>query len=258
MNRNNYHYYVSYSSVEVFLKEELNKLREKIDLIDDKILTSILQRAEIVKTISSIKATEGVDILKPGREIDLLENLYSKANTHLDGKSILYIWREIISTITNSVQSSFEIVVADKQGSELGREVRNYYGSKTKQTFDHNSFKVIKEISESKNLIAVLPIENDWWLNSLPMNIYIFSCLPVFENNCLGFLLGQVKPERARNNKSILVCNEESKNWISQKYNFTIISNLQDKFMISVDEYYEDIEIKGVSILGSFGYIKTG
>ena len=258
MNRNNYHYYVSYSSVEVFLKEELNKLREKIDLIDDKILTSILQRAEIVKTISSIKATEGVDILKPGREIDLLENLYSKANTHLDGKSILYIWREIISTITNSVQSSFEIVVADKQGSELGREVRNYYGSKAKQTFDHESSKVIKEISESKNFIAVLPVEDDWWLNSLPKNINIFGCLPVFENDCLGFLLGQVKPERARNNKSILVCNEESKNWISQKYNFTIISNLQDKFMISVNEYYEDIEIKDVSILGSFGYIKTG
>ena len=33
------------------------------------------------------------------------------------------MWREIISTITNSVQSSFEIVVADTQGSELGREV---------------------------------------------------------------------------------------------------------------------------------------
>ena len=79
-----------------------------------------------------------------------------------------------------------------------------------------------------------------------------------FEDNCLGFSLGQVKPERARNNKSILVCNEESKNWIAQQYNFTIISNLQDKFMISVDEYYEDIEIKGVSILGSFGYIKAG
>jgi len=240
------------------LKEELNKLREKIDLIDDKILTSIMQRAEIVKSISSIKATEGVDILKPGREIDLLENLYSKANAHLDGKSILYMWREIISTITNSVQSSFEIVVADKQDSKLSREVRNYYGSKTKQTFDHESSKIIKEISESKNFIAVLPIEDDWWLNSLPKNINIFGCLPVFEDNCLGFSLGQVKPERARNNKSILVCNEESKNWIAQQYNFTIISNLRDKFMISVDEYYEDIEIKDVSILGSFGYIKTG
>ena len=54
------------------------------------------------------------------------------------------------------------------------------------------------------------------------------------------------------------MCNEEGKNWISQKYNFTIIYNLQDKFMISVDEYCEDIEIKDVSILGSFGYIKTG
>ena len=44
----------------------------------------------------------------------------------------------------------------------------------------------------------------------------------------------------------------------NQKYNFTIISNLQNKFMISIDEYYEDIDIKDVSILGSFGYIKTG
>ena len=51
---------------------------------------------------------------------------------------------------------------------------------------------------------------------------------------------------------------EESKDLIAQKYNFTIISNLQNKFMISVDEYYEDIDIKDVSILGSFGYIKTG
>ena len=49
MNRNNYHYYVSYSSVEVFLKEELNKLREKIDLIDDKILTSILAKSRNCK-----------------------------------------------------------------------------------------------------------------------------------------------------------------------------------------------------------------
>ncbi len=71
-------------------------------------------------------------------------------------------------------------------------------------------------------------------------------------------MLGQVKPERAKNNKCILICNEESKDLIAQKYNFTIISNLQNKFMISIDEYYEDIDIKDVSILGSFGYIKTG
>ena len=43
-----------------------------------------------------------------------------------------------------------------------------------------------------------------------------------------------------------------------EEIDFTIIYNLQDKFMISVDEYCEDIEIKDVSILGSFGYIKTG
>jgi len=46
------------ASVEVFLNKELDKLRKKIDLIDSKILDSILERAEIVKSISSIKATK--------------------------------------------------------------------------------------------------------------------------------------------------------------------------------------------------------
>ena len=40
------------ASVEVFLNKELDKLRKKIDLIDNKILDSILERAEIVKSIS--------------------------------------------------------------------------------------------------------------------------------------------------------------------------------------------------------------
>ena len=164
------------ASVEVFLNKELDKLRKKIDLIDSKILDSILERAEIVKSISSIKATKGVDILKPGREIDLLENLYKKANSHLDGKSILYIWREIISNITNSVQSSFEIVIADKQDSELSKEVRNYYGSKTQKFYGYDSSEAIKKITDSKNFIAVIPIEGEWWLKSIPENIFIFGC----------------------------------------------------------------------------------
>ena len=103
------------------------------------------------------------------------ENLYKKANSHLDGKSILYIWREIISNITNSVQSSFEIVIADKQDSELSKEVRNYYGSKTQKFYGYDSSEAIKKITDSKNFIAVIPIEGEWWLKSIPENIYIFG-----------------------------------------------------------------------------------
>ena len=45
------------------LDKELNKLRQKIDLIDDKILSSILERAKIVESVAKIKGAEGVETL---------------------------------------------------------------------------------------------------------------------------------------------------------------------------------------------------
>ena len=57
------------------MDKELNKLRQKIDLLDDKILSSILERAKIVDSVAKIKGVEGVEIIRPGREINLLEKL---------------------------------------------------------------------------------------------------------------------------------------------------------------------------------------
>ena len=57
------------------MDKELNKLRQKIDLLDDKILSSILERAKIVDSVAKIKGVEGVEIIRPGREINLLVSL---------------------------------------------------------------------------------------------------------------------------------------------------------------------------------------
>ena len=236
------------------MDKELNKLRQKIDLLDDKILSSILERAKIVDSVAKIKGVEGVEIIRPGREINLLEKLYKKANNHLDGKSIIYIWREIISTITNSVQSSFEIIVSDKIDSELGEEVRNYYGSRTKKTFNYDNSKALKVISQSKNIVAVLTCGDDWWLKPLPKNIYVFASLPILDGKHFGFILGQVKPEKAKNNKTLVVCNTNNKSSV-QDYNPEIIATKKDNHLLSINGFYKEIDIKNISILGSFGYI---
>ena len=236
------------------MDKELNKLRQKIDLLDDKILSSILERAKIVESISKIKGSEGVEIIKPGREIILLEKLYKKANNLIDGKSIIYFWREIISTITNSVQSSFEIIISDKEESELGKEVRNYYGSKTIKTFNYNNSSALKLISKSKNIIAVLACKDDWWLKPLPKNIHVFASLPLLEGKYFGFILGQVKPEKAKNNKTLVVCNTKNKSLV-QDYNPEIIASKNNNHLLSINGYYEEIGIKNIPILGSFGYI---
>ena len=138
------------------MEEKLKELREKIDSVDKRILELIFERSALVKDIAEVKAIKGVDILRPGREINLLNKLFKEGNDLLTGDSILNIWREIISTITNSVQSSFELLIVESEGSDLSNEVRNFYGSKTKKTFNISYDEALKTVSESKDYIAVI------------------------------------------------------------------------------------------------------
>ena len=237
------------------MEEELNKLRVRIDSIDNQLLELIIERADIVKNIASIKDSKGVDILRPGREVDLLDDLFKKNNEFLSGYSIINIWREIISTITNSVQSTFEILIVDSLDSNLGIEVRNYYGAKTKKIFNCTEDDAIKKIAESKGYLAILPAKGDWWKKKLPLDVNIFGALPIVNEKPLGFLLGQVNNEKARKNKTVIVYDKKSKEMITKKYRIEILASSDVLEFGIIDGYFQSFEDFDISVLGSYGYI---
>ena len=237
------------------MEEELNKLRVRIDSIDNQLLELIIERADIVKNIASIKDSKGVDILRPGREVDLLDDLFKKNNEFLSGYSIINIWREIISTITNSVQSSFEILIVDSLDSNLGIEVRNYYGAKTKKIFNCAEDDAIKKIAESKGYLAILPAKGDWWKKKLPLDVNIFGALPIVNEKPLGFILGQVNNEKARKNKTVIVYDKKSKEMITKKYRIEILASNDVLEFGIIDGYFQSFEDFDISVLGSYGYI---
>ena len=237
------------------MEEELNKLRVRIDSIDNQLLELIIERADIVKNIASIKDSKGVDILRPGREVDLLDDLFKKNNEFLSGYSIINIWREIISTITNSVQSTFEILIVDSLDSNLGIEVRNYYGAKTKKIFNCTEDDAIKKIAESKGYLAILPAKGDWWKKKLPLDVNIFGALPIVNEKPLGFLLGQVNNEKARKNKTVIVYDKKSKEMITKKYRIEILASNDVLEFGIIDGYFQSFEDFDISVLGSYGYI---
>ncbi len=237
------------------MEEKLNKLRVRIDLIDKQLLELIIERAGIVKSIASIKDSKGVDILRPGREVDLLDDLYKKDNELLSGSSIINIWREIISTITDSVQSAFEILITDSMDSDLGIEVRNYYGAKTNKVFNCSEGDVIKKIIESKKYLAILPVKGDWWKKDIPLDVNVFGALPIVNEKPLGFLLGQVTNEKARRNKTVIVYEKKNKEMINKKYRVEILDSSDILEFGIIDGYFQSFEDFDISILGSYGYI---
>ena len=240
------------------MEEKLKELREKIDSVDKRILELIFERSALVKDIAEVKAIKGVDILRPGREINLLNKLFKEGNDLLTGDSILNIWREIISTITNSVQSSFELLIVESTGSDLSNEVRNFYGSKTKKTFNISYDEAVKTVSESKDYIAVISTKGNWWTKELPKNVNIFGSLPIIYKNPQGFLIGQVESEKAINNKTVIICGEKEKEDLNKQYKLKILDSISGSFLIIVEGYFQTFDNNNVSILGNFGYIDAG
>ena len=242
----------------ILLEEKLKELREIIDSVDKRILELIFERSALVKDIAEVKAIKGVDILRPGREINLLNKLFKEGNDLLTGDSILNIWREIISTITNSVQSSFELLIVESEGSDLSNEVRNFYGSKTKKTFNISYDEALKTVSESKDYIAVISAKGNWWTKELPKNVNIFGSLPIIYKNPQGFLIGQVESEKAINNKTVIICGEQEKEDLNKQYKLKILDSISGSFLIIVEGYFQTFDNNNVSILGNFGYIDAG
>ena len=237
------------------MNKELDNLRRSIDNIDDDLQRLIVQRARVVKEIAKIKSTSGVSILRPGREIDLLYRLLNKDIAPLKSIEFVNIWREIISTITSSVQSAFSVSVAAPADSELAEETRNYYGSMIEKTFNHQIIDTLNEASKNNNIIGVLPLKNNWWSEDFPKNLNIFAVLPFYIKKPVGFLVGQVQNERSINNKTVVVVPKSEYKISKSKYNLENLASNEHSILCLAEGYFDNFDEINSKILGKFGYI---
>jgi len=77
----------------------LEKIRERIDELDAKLLEVLSERAKCVMKIGEIKQKEKVDVSVPQRETELLERLISINNGPMTNEMVLHIFQEIIDTL---------------------------------------------------------------------------------------------------------------------------------------------------------------
>ena len=75
----------------------LDDIRTKIDQLDQKLLDLLSDRADLVHEVGVIKKKEGLQIYAPEREDSLLKRLAKMNHGRLPDKSILAIYREIMS-----------------------------------------------------------------------------------------------------------------------------------------------------------------
>ena len=141
--------------------DKLKKLRDKIDLIDDKLLNLIQSRADIASKIGELKATldKKTSFYKPDRESKILKNILAKSDGPLADSKVRSIYKELISACL-SIEETIKVGFLGPEGTYSDGAVIHHFGSSIKK-IPHNTIEDVFYRVHSGDLdYGVIPVEN--------------------------------------------------------------------------------------------------
>lgn len=84
--------------------EDIQKLRKRVDQVDEKILQALSERVKICRAIGLAKKKQGISIKDPDREREIYQRAKEKgAQLALDPVKVEAVYREIVN-ICSAVQ----------------------------------------------------------------------------------------------------------------------------------------------------------
>ena len=94
--------------------KNLDKLRKKIDLIDNKILDLLKNRSKLSLNIGNLKNNNDniSSLYRPERQTKILRRLFLKKNSLIGERDILNFWKEIFFHQTN-LQGGLEFLIPE-------------------------------------------------------------------------------------------------------------------------------------------------
>jgi chorismate mutase/prephenate dehydratase len=179
-------------------EQELKKLRDQLDKIDDEVLTLLNNRMKIVNQVGEVKATSGGAIYRPEREkaiIDRLDTLSIKQTGYLNKQAIEAIFLEIFA-VSRNLELPEKVAFLGPFGTYTHQMAESRFGATSEYVPMNTINGVFKEISEHRAKFGVVPIENSsngmvndtlMALNKYNLKIVSNTSMPihhVFSSNC--------------------------------------------------------------------------
>jgi chorismate mutase-like protein len=146
----------------------LDDLRARIDEIDDRLHDLLMQRAEMVESITAAKRAESSPVLRPGREAAILRRLMQRHHGPLAKGAVLRIWRELVAAHT-ALQAPFAVAVyMPAEGLGYWDLARDHWGSECAMTPYGSVAQVIRAVTEGQATVGVLTMPSEgesdpWW-----------------------------------------------------------------------------------------------
>ena len=202
----------------------LQNIRNKIDIIDNKIHDLLIERAEIVEKVVEEKRKykeANLVVYRPSREHEILVRIIQRHKGNLPEKSLINIWRNLISSYIN-MQAELTLNFS----STLDKIVNNHFGGDIKKEKTTTAIEAMKKLNENKVNITVLPYpntHNDWWAKFKSFeNIFVIGSI---SENYIGvpqaLILGKQNFEYADKNIVLSLLEIQSKD--QKRYNSLLL-----------------------------------
>ncbi|MFP4386077.1 MAG: chorismate mutase [Alphaproteobacteria bacterium] len=147
----------------------LKEIRDEIDQIDDQVHDLLMARAELVSSVARAKRGEGMQIVQPAREARLVRRLLGRHHGVLPRRTIIRIWRELISSVS-MLQTGLKVVVTSDgdRGNARWDMAKNYFGSSLPMRSLGGVQNALSEVLDGRASFAVMPWpelddETPWW-----------------------------------------------------------------------------------------------
>jgi len=137
----------------------LDKLRKKIDLLDQKIISLLNLRATATKDIGKIKINSGKSIYVPERETQVLNRIANLNKGPLKKSALEAIYREVMS-VSLAMEKPLKIAYLGPQASFTNLAAIKKFGSQVSYVACNSIADVFLEVEKGSADYGVVPIEN--------------------------------------------------------------------------------------------------
>jgi len=153
----------------------LDDIRKKIDQLDQQLLDLLSDRADLVHEVGEIKKKEGLQIYAPEREDALLKRLAKMNSGRLPDRSIIAIYREIMSAAL-ALEDNLTVAYLGPEGTWTHQAAIKKFGHSIAYSSQPNFAEVFDQVARRKAHYGVVPIENS---HILSISLSIRTCKSV-------------------------------------------------------------------------------
>ena len=140
---------------------ELEKIRERINEIDERLQTLINERAAIAQQVGVAKGdlASAVDYYRPEREAEVLRNVVARNDGPMRDDEMLRLFREIMSACL-AQQEPLKVGFLGPEGTFTQTAVYKHFGHSVRALPFHTIDEVFQEVESGAADFGVVPIEN--------------------------------------------------------------------------------------------------